>query len=206
MNSRNSGFTLLELLVAIAVFAFLAAMAYGGLSAMMRTAEGTGAAREGLAQLQRGLRVLDEDMRYVINRGARDGLGTPQPAFASGSDGQTLLEFTRTSRPREGLQPAPLERVRYWLDGTTLVRQSWSPPDAARLEPDTVLTLWRDVESIRLDFIDASLQSRPVWPPPNVNIPGLPRAVDLRLRLKASEEFRRLMVLPEFPAASGKNS
>jgi len=206
MNSRNSGFTLLELLVAIAVFALLAALAYGGLNAMMRTAQGTSEAREGLAQLQRGLRVLDEDMRYVIARGARDGLGAPQPAFASGSDGHALLDFTRSVRPREGFQPAPLERVRYWLDGATLVRQSWNPPDAARLEPDTELILWREVEAIRFDFLDASLQSRPAWPPPNVDTPGLPRAIELRLRLKDNEELRRLMVLPEFPAASGKTS
>lgn len=200
MNSR--GFTLLELLVALAIFAFLGAMAYGGLAAMLRTAEGTGAAREELAALQRGLRLLEEDMTFVLDRKARDGLGTTRPSFMSGTDGQTLLEFSRSTRPREGLMPAPVERLRYVLDGGNLIRQSWNPPDAARLEPDMSVTLWRDVESISFTFLDAGLQTASSWPPPNVENPGLPRGVEMRLQLKGQGELHRLLLLPELPPAT----
>lgn len=202
--TTTTGFTLLELLVAIAIFAFLGAMAYGGLAAMLRTSEGASAAREALAQEQRGLRLLEEDMAFVLNRPVRDGLGSPHLAFMSGRDGQTLLEFTRSTRPREGLAPAPLERVRYLLDGDRLLRQSWNPPDAARLEPDMTLTLWRDVQSVRLDFLDASLQASASWPPPNVENPGLPRSVEVRLQRRGATELRRMLLLPDLPAAQAK--
>ncbi|TQV64647.1 MAG: type II secretion system protein GspJ [Halothiobacillaceae bacterium] len=201
---HHRGFTLLELLVALAIFAFLGAMAYGGLAAMLRTAEGTGAAREELAALQRGLRLLEEDMAFVLDRQARDGLGAPRPAFMSGTDGQTLLEFTRSTRPREGLMPAPIERLRYVLDDGNLIRQSWNPPDAARLEPDMSLTLWREVESISFSFLDAGLQSVTSWPPPNVQNPGLPRAVEMSLQLKGQGELRRLLLLPDMPTTAVK--
>ncbi|MEW6445074.1 MAG: type II secretion system minor pseudopilin GspJ [Pseudomonadota bacterium] len=201
-----SGFTLLELLVAIAVFAFLAAMAYGGLSAMMRTAQGTEAARTDLAQLQRGLRILDEDLAHAVNRPVRDGLGSPHLAFLSGRDGQTLLELTRTVRPQDGPRPSPLERVRYLLDSGNLIRQGWNPPDAARLEADTSIVLWRDVTLIELEYLDSRQQTQTAWPPPNVEQAGLPRAIEMRLRFKDGAEIRRLLPLPEYPSATGNGS
>lgn len=206
MTMRVRGFTLLELLVALAIFAFLGAMAYGGLASMLRTSQGASDTREELAAQQRGLRMLEEDMTFVLDRPVRDGLGSPHLAFMSGRDGQTLLEFTRSSRSRAGLLPAPLERVHYVLEDENLVRLAWNPPDAAQLEPDFTLTLWREVESATLSFLDRGLQTSSSWPPPNVANPGLPRAVEIRLKLRDEEEIIRLLPLPEFPATSGAGS
>lgn len=197
------GFTLLELLVALAIFAFLGAMAYGGLSAMLRTSQGATEAREALAAEQRALRILEEDMAFVLDRPVRDGLGSPHLAFMSGRDGETLLEFTRASRARAELLPAPMERVRYLLKDGLLVRQSWNPPDAARLEPDFSLTLWRDVESVTVGFLDQGMTTHTSWPPPTTEKPGLPRAVEVRLKPRGQTEIRQLMPLPEFPASTG---
>ncbi len=202
-RTTQQGFTLLELLVALAIFAFLGAMAYGGLAAMLRTSQGATDTREALATQQRGLRMLEEDMTFVLDRPVRDGLGSPHLAFMSGRDGETLLEFTRSSRARADLLPAPMERVRYVLKEGHLVRQTWNPPDAARLEPDFTLILWRDVESATLGFIDPGLQTYGSWPPPNVANPGLPRAMEIRLKPRGQAEIRRLMLLPEFPASTG---
>lgn len=197
------GFTLLELLVALAIFAFLGAMAYGGLNAMLRTSQGATEAREALAAEQRALRILEEDMAFVLDRPVRDGLGSPHLALMSGRDGETLLEFTRASRARAELLPAPMERVRYLLKDGLLVRQSWNPPDAARLEPDFSLTLWRDVESVTVGFLDQGMTTHTSWPPPTTEKPGLPRAVEIRLKPRGQAEIRHLMPLPEFPASTG---
>lgn len=197
-----SGFTLLELLVAIAIFAFLGAMAYGGLTAMLRSADGSVEARERLAALQRGLRILDDDLTYVVQRGARDGLGSPRPAFLGSNGEGILLELTRSVRPNEALAPAPLERVRYVLREQAVLRESWNPPDAARLEPDTVLTLWPQIETIAFEFLDSNMRPHPVWPPPNAAEPNLmPRAVALQLSPKQGESYQQLSLLPEFPLA-----
>lgn len=191
------GFTLLELLVAVAIFAFLGAMAYGGLTAMLRASEGTAAAREALAIQQRALRLLEEDMHYVLDRPVRDGLGSPHLAFLSGRDGTILVEFTRAARPLPGIFPAPMERVRYVLNNGTLQRQSWNPPDAASLEPDQVLTLWPALQSVRLSFFDTQDQSHTTWPPPHVERPGLPKAVEWVLEPQGQPPLRLLLALPE---------
>ena len=194
---RNSplGFTLLELLVAMAIFAFIGIMAYGGLAAMIKNSEGSREAREQLAEVQRGLRIVDDDMSMIVNRPVRDGLGSQQLALKSGRDGTTVLEFTRTVRAREGFAPSPFSRVRYrWQDGV-LWRDEWNPPDAAQLEPEQSIRLWRNVAEIGLRFVEDGKESQ-TWPPPAENM-SLPQAVSLQIRFADGHALTQIMLLPD---------
>ncbi len=199
MNRLIRGFTLLELLVAMAIFALIGVMAYGGLSAMIKNSEGSREAREQLAELQRGLRVLDDDLTLLVNRPVRDGLGSPHLALMSGRDGSTLLEFTRSARVREGFAPAPFSRVRYRLQDGALLREEWNPPDAAQLEPDQIMTLWPKVASAVFRFLRDGEESA-AWPPSDGNT-ALPQAVSIQLRFEDGREMTQVVVLPD--AGSG---
>lgn len=207
MQTRTQGFTLLELLVAMAIFAFIGIMAYGGLEAMMKNAEGSRQAREQLAEVQRSLRMIDDDMSMIVNRPVRDGLGTQQLALQSGRDGTTILEFTRTTRVREGFAPSPFSRVRYrWQDGT-LWRDEWNPPDAAQLEPEQSIRLWREVTEIELRFLEDGKESQ-TWPPPAENM-SLPQALSLQIRFADGQVITQVMLLPDAgvgDAMSGESS
>jgi general secretion pathway protein J len=193
---RVRGFTLLELLVAMAIFAFIGIMAYGGLAAMIKNSEGSREAREQLAETQRGLRVLDDDLSMLINRPVRDGLGSPHLALMSGRDGSTVLEFTRTARVRDGFAPAPFARIRYRLENETLLRDEWNPPDAAQLEPDQVITLWPNVTQAVLRFLSDG-QEHATWPPANAQNTSLPQAISMQLLLKDGREITQVMLLPD---------
>ncbi|MGD9887948.1 MAG: type II secretion system minor pseudopilin GspJ [Halothiobacillaceae bacterium] len=199
------GFTLLELLVAMAIFAFIGIMAYGGLAAMIKNSEGAREARESLAETQRGLRVLDDDLSMVINRPVRDGLGSPHLALMSGRDGSTLLEFTRTSRVREGFAPAPMSRIRYRLEDEKLLRDEWNPPDAAQLEPDQVMTLWSNVTQASFRFLEDGQESA-TWPPPNAENMSLPQAISLELGLKDGRVLTQVMLLPDAGVGDAMNA
>jgi general secretion pathway protein J len=190
------GFTLFELLVAMAIFAFIGIMAYGGLAAMIKSSEGSREAREQLASMQRALRVLDDDFSLVVNRSVRDGLGSPHLALMTGRDGSTLLEFTRTARVREGFALSPFSRVRYRLEGGALLRDEWNPPDAAQLEPDQVMTLWSNVAQVRFTFL-ANGQESVTWPPANAENMSLPQAISVQLVLNDGREITQVMLLPD---------
>ncbi len=190
------GFTLLELIVAMAIFALIGVMAYGGLAAMMKNAEGTRLAEAQLAEMQRGLRVLDDDMSLVINRPVRDGLGSVRLALQSGQDGRSVLEFTRTARVREAGMLSPYSRVRYRLENDTLWRDEWNPPDATRLEPDQSVRLWQNVRQMRLTFLEDGKESN-VWPPPNAERMSLPQAISVQLLLADGRELRQVVLLPD---------
>jgi len=205
MNKAAHGFTLLELLVAMAIFAMIGIMAYGGLAAMIKSSEGSREAREQLAETQRGLRVLDDDLSMVINRPVRDGLGSPHLALMSGRDGTTLLEFTRTARVREGFAPAPFSRIRYRLENETLLRDEWNPPDAAQLEPDQVITLWPNVVQVVFRFLEDG-QDNATWPPANAENMSLPQAISMQLLFKDGREITQVMLLPDAGLGDAMNA
>ena len=74
---RQAGFTLLELLVAMGIFAVIGAMALGGLNAVVGQETQAQAQTERLAMLQRALRLIGTDLGSAEPRFVRDELGTP---------------------------------------------------------------------------------------------------------------------------------
>lgn len=73
------GFTLLELLVAMAIFSLVSAMAYGGLQAILKADHHTRQRTAMLAELQVTLALLERDLRQVVAVGYRDAFGDVQP-------------------------------------------------------------------------------------------------------------------------------
>ena len=78
---RASGFTLLELIVAIGIFAFVASVAYGGLSAAGKTRARLEAHDERMRQLQYAIRRIANDAYQLQPRGIRDVIGDGQSGY-----------------------------------------------------------------------------------------------------------------------------
>jgi general secretion pathway protein J len=177
MNARRRsalGFTLLEMIVVIGIFAVLAAMAYGGLDTVLSLRRRIEGSLERVAEYQKAYLRLREDFSNAAARTVRDVDGSPLAVFLY--DGYTRrIEFTRAGWSNPALLPrASLERVGYWFDDSKpadkkLVRRSWRVLDRApRTEPvDT--TLLAHVEELQWRFLDPTLQWQDGWPPPNLS-------------------------------------
>ena len=128
-RSGLRGFTLLEMLVALAIFGLLAVMSYGGLASVLEQQFRTEAEAERLAALQKAYLIMQRDIEQVVARPVRDGFGDEQPPLA----GDQALEFTRggwsnpLGRPRSNLQ-----RVAYAWDDRQLRRYVWQVLDRAQ--------------------------------------------------------------------------
>lgn len=81
-RARRRGFTLVEVLVALAVMALLAALGWQGLAGMLRARDGSNEALERVQRLDTGVVQWQQDLQAVVDV----GVVTPL-AF----DGQTLL-------------------------------------------------------------------------------------------------------------------
>jgi len=86
----QAGFTLLEVLMAIAIFALVATAAFSMLQQTLKSGEHFDLKASQLAELQRTHRLLQQDIKQVIARPVRDQFGELLPAVMSEEMGEGL--------------------------------------------------------------------------------------------------------------------
>ena len=195
------GFTLIEVLVAMAVFAVLAAFAYGTLSQTLLSAEILGERMDRLQALQRTIRTLSDDLRQLAPRPVRDAVGeTMRPALDTGFQSGFAMELTRGGWNNPAALPrGTLQRVGYRMEDDELVRYHWYSLDRTLSEEPVGVALLDGVEGIEFRFLVDTSNYSNQWPP--TNFPGAlgarrrPRAVEVTLRLEDEGDSVRLIVV-----------
>lgn len=192
---RQAGFTLVEILVAVAILAVASAITYTGLASALTTRERAAAAAERTTALQKAYLRLRNDLQQLRARPSRDPFGEMQPALALSGDG--AIEFTRSGWRNPLSQPrSALERVAYRIDDDArLVRTSWRAIDRAQNAPVAEAIVLEQVEELRWRFlVGAEWTDR--WPPPTSHgtpeLEAVPRAIEVTLMLKDLGEVRLL--------------
>ncbi len=200
-DNGTRGFTLLEVLVAMLLFAIMSTLAYGS----YRNAREQSAALEATAartrELQTAVNTLVMDLEQLMPRPARELIGDGhRPALRSGSGG-AVLELTRGGYPNgAGLPRGTLQRVTYRLEGGTLLRESTAVVDATPSTPLLKRTLLGRVRSLSVRFLAPSRVWLDNWPPPETPPEQMghlrPLAVEFTLE---TEDFGTLVRLVEVP-------
>ncbi|WP_322980662.1 type II secretion system minor pseudopilin GspJ [Pseudomonas sp. C11] len=204
MTRSQRGFTLLELLIAIAIFALLGLATYRMLDSVLSADTVTREHERQLRELTRAISAFERDLRQVAVRPIRDGFGDPQPALHSDLADATAVELTRAGwRNPLGQPRAELQRVRWQLSGEQWQRRYWRVLDRAQDSQPQVQQALDGVTGLSLRYLDKDGQWQPDWPPSSVSgdaqLIGLPRAVELRLQHRRYGELRRLIRLPDLP-------
>lgn len=217
MNARrhNPGFTLIEMLVALAMIATIVSMVYGSYAATSRSMEIYDSRLTCAQRTQLVLRLMERQLRCAYQRPAEpdtapsteasdnrvqelaeiDETRIPKshPTFGGGGrkTGGEVLDFITTAGPTGGPSgPQGLARIRYRHDpvlGTLAIR--WEPHlDTMRQDDSTDAwqTVLQQVSQIDIEFFDG-LQWRPEWS--GQASQALPRAV--RLSLTVTDEKGR---------------
>lgn len=192
------GFSLLELLVAMAVFAMMTTLAYAGLNAVITSVDVIENQQQESRTLHRALMLMQQDLQMTIDRPVRDRLGGQAAAFST-ETGDGLFHLTRLGRANPYQQPvSQLVRVGWRLQGDALQRISWAPVDGDSLEslPDSRWqTQAEGIESVTLWVFDSEQRRQRHWPLPGVE-ESLPQAVMLQITPKQGPGLQITSALP----------
>ncbi|MBS7662983.1 type II secretion system minor pseudopilin GspJ [Pseudomonas lalucatii] len=199
---RTQGFTLLELLIAIAIFALLALATYRMLDSVLQTDSTTRAHELQLRELVRAMAAFERDLLQVIARPARDPFGEARPALLGEDLGGVAVELSRAGwRNPLGRARAGVQRVRWQLSGEQWQRRYWNVLDQAQDSQAQVQQALHGVTRLQLRYLHGDGGWRDSWPPAEGRgeeaLAALPRAVELVLEHRRYGELRRLLRLPD---------
>ena len=186
--ARQQGFTLLELLVALAIFALVSVMAYGGLATVLDQQFATEEIAGQLARLQKTYLVMQRDFEQIVPRPVRDEFGETMAPLLSG----TQLQFTRGGWNNPAGHPrSSLRRIGYRLEEQSLVRYAWSVLDRAQNSEPLEQPLLEGVTEIRTRYIDGGGEWQDSWPPGTTVATGAEAGFSLPLAVEVQLEHER---------------
>lgn len=199
-RSRNiRAFTLIEVLVSLAIFSIMAALAYGALGQTLDSAELLNARMDRLQAIQRTMRLLSEDLQQLSPRPIRDELGDGfAPALDTDFQSGFALELTHGGWSNPIVLPrSTLQRSAYRIEEDELIRYHWMVLDRTLANEPVSVALLDGVDSILFRFLQTNGEWTEQWPPNNR--PGAlgrllrPRAVEIILTLAAEGDISRLI-------------
>ncbi|MEI6858796.1 MAG: type II secretion system minor pseudopilin GspJ [Shewanella sp.] len=194
---RNRGFTLLEMIIAIAIFAMIGLAANAVLSTVIKNDEVTKEFSTKLRAIQQGFGALERDLGQMVARTTRllEG-GRGSTVFQTGSDildseSEALVFFRLGWLNPEGILPrGSIQSVAYVVIDGALERWYYPYPEP-EFGADPIKTIvMRGVISVQYSFFMEDKWER------KVDGSMLPKAIAMEIELEGLGKIQRKFLLP----------
>jgi general secretion pathway protein J len=203
---RHRGFTLLEVLIAVAIFTIVGTLALSGYNELSRQSRRLDQGMARLRAVQSTMQRMSQDFMTLEPRPVREPLGDGmQPALRADARTEQIAEFTHSSWSNPAGVPRPtLQRVAYRMQDTTLRRDYWTMLDRTLTSQPVSTVMLDKVRSIKLRFMDSTRNWQEQWPPltnsagtaSSISVDALavrPMAVEITLELEDWGTIKRVV-------------
>lgn len=194
---RSRAFTLLEVLIAISIFAVVGIGANQMLRTIIDSHQRTLEATDAIRDVTRALMMLDRDLSQIVPRAIRDEYGEPLSPLML-QTGTYFIEFTRTGRNNPASLPrSSLQRVAYQLNADgVLERYTWLVLDRAEDSTPRRQELLSGVTGFRVNALDADGETTDGWPSID-QAAAMPLALEVFVETESLGEIRKVVALVE---------
>jgi len=194
----QSGFTLIEVLVAMAIFGVLSTLAYMTLGQTLSNSDILNERMNRLQSVQRTMSYLSTELIQVAPRSIRGDLGGSKPALISDFGAEFALEMTHNGWPNSaGVPRSTQQRSAYRIEDDELIRYHWNVLDRTVNNLPVATVMLDNIESLTFRFLRQNGEWVEQWPPTGSQSTSatnlLPRAVTIVLVLPDEGELTRVV-------------
>ena len=196
----NRGFTLLEILVALSVFAILATITSSAIYHAFKTRDIVTQQSNQLSRLQLAMALIQRDTQQIIDRPIRGSQRRLLPALIGKSE---YLEFTRGGNVNADahMLRSNLVRVAFLCNHHQLIRRHWEALDTPNRNAYQDTVLLNHLTQCQFAYLTHSHQLLSEWTEkvlaPNQRKESLPTAIQLTITIQKLGNASLLFVIPE---------
>jgi general secretion pathway protein J len=202
---NNKGFTLIEILIALTVFALLASITSSSLYYAFNTRTRVNAQAERLNSLQLAMSLIQQDTLQTVERSIR---GNDMRLFPTFVGLPYYLELTRDGNvnPKSLEKRSTLIRIALICRDHKLIHRTWPSLDPVYRNTYEEKILLKNIKNCHFNYINKNLQSLNEWriqttpqQPVNQNqrLEHLPKAIQVNITLKEWGVMSSLFIIPE---------
>lgn len=192
---RACGFTLIEVMIALAIFSVVAAISYATFSQAAQASRSISDEMQALQTLQRALQTIANDFAQVQPRPVREPVGSAERAeLLADSRNTYLVELTRGGYANPlGMQRASAQRIAYRFEDGELMRVQWPALDNPLSNEPVEVILLEDIERVEFRYLPVGTDNWGTqWPQPGASA-GPPRAIEVFIEHARWGEISRLV-------------
>lgn len=204
-GAKNSGFTLLELLIALFIYAILSTILVGALNSVIRAYKGSEQSADRLRSLQRVFLILSRDIEQALMRPIINATGKEELAFIGDAKGFSFTHFGVADPSGIALRSS-MQRTSYAYHDRTLWRSVFPVLDQARETQAKTRALFEGVNTISFEYLDKQHKFHGRWPVEDKSGELLPRAVKINLTFPNWGKMSQLYVIAANPKATDQVS
>ncbi|HHT0591590.1 TPA: GspJ family T2SS minor pseudopilin variant LspJ [Legionella anisa] len=198
-SKKLNGFTLIEILIALSIFAILATITSSVLYNAFTTRARVNEQSERLNELQLAISLIQQDTRQTVERPIRSNEMQLLPPFIGQKN---YVEFTRDGNinPASIEKRSTLKRVAYVCQQGTLIRRTWSSLDIINQKSYEDKLLLNRLTNCHFGYLNQNLQILPEWREQAITLnqrkEPFPKALQFNMTLQDQGEMNLLFILP----------
>jgi general secretion pathway protein J len=190
------GFTLIEVLVALVIFAVLSALSYRSLSVLLQTRERVELDTTRWREVMIFFNRLDSDFKRHVNRPVKLQKQT-QPAWLAKpeleNENDAQLIFSALGSPEQNGWLMDTRRMAYRLKTGNIEMLIWPVLDSDIASKPASYPVLTGVKTFTLRYmLNKSHTWVNIWPVENVNASVFPKAVEVSVTLNTGEKLNRI--------------